>query len=310
MTALLLAAGVLAAQDLCWDVKQGYNAVARMVRSPRSERRPETFYFGETKTMEACQLACDRVPECAAFAWMGPPKGGWAGKMGGDKWAQQCYGRGKQHMTMVPEADRVSGVKVPCAQLEELERSFGVDPSRLQRPTRVSQAEAEGGQAEPSAAKARARAGGVEGGAGAGGGSPLEQMLAARRKAQAQEAAGGEGGGGSTGAAPARNVASVAASGAVEDRSAEAMAGASGVGRSRMGQSSRMGTGGMRRMGDSGGASSAGPSAGQTPGAGSSQRQPSPQRAPAEAVPRSGRSAPPSDVPAAQLVDSGMDEMD
>ena len=46
--------------------------------------------------------------------------GGWLG--GGAKWTMQCYGRGSQAMTMVPERDKFSGVKVSCEELAEVER--------------------------------------------------------------------------------------------------------------------------------------------------------------------------------------------
>ena len=138
---ITLSAMVAAPQEMCWEMKHGYNAVKGMLRAPRSERRPEVFYFGETDSMEACRNACERNAECAAFTWMGTGKGGWLG--GGAKWSLQCYGRGKQSMTMVPEADKTSGVKMPCAQLEELERSFGVDPARLTRSKEASKADAE-----------------------------------------------------------------------------------------------------------------------------------------------------------------------
>ena len=52
---VLVACGVVAAQQMCWDVKSGYNAVRGLVNSPKKERRPESFYFGETNSFEACQ---------------------------------------------------------------------------------------------------------------------------------------------------------------------------------------------------------------------------------------------------------------
>lgn len=95
----------------------GYNAVARMVQSPKSERRPEVFYFGDVDSAEPCRDACERAGSaCAAFAWMGPAKRGMFG--GTDKWARGCYGRagkngrGQALLTMIPEKDRVSGRKV------------------------------------------------------------------------------------------------------------------------------------------------------------------------------------------------------
>jgi hypothetical protein len=80
------AAGSARSKELCWEMKDGYNAVSRMVRSPKTERRPEVFYFGEVGEMEACRVACEREDECFAFTWMGPASGGW----GGGKWAHQC----------------------------------------------------------------------------------------------------------------------------------------------------------------------------------------------------------------------------
>ena len=118
-----------AAAEHCWDMKPGYNAVARMVRAPHDERRPELFYFGEFTSIEACRTACDREVGCAAFTWMGAGTGGWLG--GGNKWARQCYGRGPQSMTMVPDRNYYSGVKVSCEEMAELERSFGVDHKKM-----------------------------------------------------------------------------------------------------------------------------------------------------------------------------------
>ena len=68
-----------AAAEHCWDMKPGYNAVARMVRAPHDERRPELFYFAEFTSIEACRTACDREVGCAAFTWMGAGTGGWLG---------------------------------------------------------------------------------------------------------------------------------------------------------------------------------------------------------------------------------------
>eukprot|EP00964_Phaeocystis_antarctica_P014260 scaffold7854_cov76-Phaeocystis_antarctica.AAC.9 len=58
-------------QEVCWDMKSGYNAVSRMVPSPRAERRPEVFYFGELSGAEQCSVACAKEPACAAFTYMG-----------------------------------------------------------------------------------------------------------------------------------------------------------------------------------------------------------------------------------------------
>ena len=60
---------------------------------------------------------------------MGAGTGGWLG--GGNKWARQCYGRGPQSMTMVPDRNYYSGVKVSCEEMAELERSFGVDHKKM-----------------------------------------------------------------------------------------------------------------------------------------------------------------------------------
>ena len=117
---------------MCWDVKQGYSAVRGMLAGPKQERRPDLFYFGELASVEACQAACSYEAACAAFTWMGASTdGGWMG--GNRKWDMQCYGRGAQAMTIVPEKKRVAGIKVPCEQLEEMERSFGANPTGLQK---------------------------------------------------------------------------------------------------------------------------------------------------------------------------------
>ena len=128
------------AGPLCWEMRDGYNAVARMVKAPKTEKRPDVFYFGEADSMEACRTACEREDECSAFTWMGPAPSGSSAWLNvqQNKWARQCYGRSKQSMTMVPEKGRTSGRKIPCAQLEELEKSFGVDPARLQRSKEAS----------------------------------------------------------------------------------------------------------------------------------------------------------------------------
>ena len=129
---LLALCGRVAAQRMCWDVKQGYSAVRGMLTGPRQERRPELFYFGEVSAETACQAACDREGGCAAFTWMGASSGGgWLG--GNNKWAMQCYGRGAQAMTMVPEKGSIAGIKVDCEQLQETERIFGTNPGRLVR---------------------------------------------------------------------------------------------------------------------------------------------------------------------------------
>ena len=114
LTALLV--GRAAAQ--CWDAKNGYNAVNRLLSAPKTERRPSLFYFGETDGPEACQAACAREKACAAFTWMGSEQGGWF-KGGGAKWTNQCYGRDGSVMTMVPDKGRVSGAKVACDGDEE-----------------------------------------------------------------------------------------------------------------------------------------------------------------------------------------------
>ena len=147
---LLVVTNVVRGKDepLCWEMKDGYNAVARMVRAPKMEKRPEVFYFGEAQNAELCRGACEQLAECAAFTWMGPATGGWMG--GNNKWANQCYGRGSQAMTMVPEKGRASGRKVPCSQLEELEKSFGVDPARLTRSKEASMAAAQKGAEGPT----------------------------------------------------------------------------------------------------------------------------------------------------------------
>lgn len=91
---LLLAAAQAQAQQLCWDTKPGYNAVSQLVRTPKTEQRPQLFYFGETSGPMACRAACEAETACAAFTWMGKgEKSGWLG--GGAKWSLQCYGRGK-----------------------------------------------------------------------------------------------------------------------------------------------------------------------------------------------------------------------
>eukprot|EP00316_Scyphosphaera_apsteinii_P017821 CAMPEP_0119306214 /NCGR_PEP_ID=MMETSP1333-20130426/7019_1 /TAXON_ID=418940 /ORGANISM="Scyphosphaera apsteinii, Strain RCC1455" /LENGTH=192 /DNA_ID=CAMNT_0007309461 /DNA_START=179 /DNA_END=753 /DNA_ORIENTATION=+ len=129
---LLLAAPTAGNSALCWDVKEGYNAVSRMIHAPKKERRPEVFYFGEFDSVQACRQACEQQEQCAAFTWMGvAASGGWLG--GGGKWARQCYGRGMQAMTMVPEKGRVSGLKVPCDELKDLQRSTGTNPATMQR---------------------------------------------------------------------------------------------------------------------------------------------------------------------------------
>ena len=47
-------------------MKFGYTqyAVSRMVPSPRAERRPEVFYFGELSGAEQCSVACAKEPAC------------------------------------------------------------------------------------------------------------------------------------------------------------------------------------------------------------------------------------------------------
>ncbi|KAL1511822.1 hypothetical protein AB1Y20_005108 [Prymnesium parvum] len=123
-----------AAQEMCWEVKGGYNAVRGLVSSPKKEHRPETFYFGETRSAEACQSLCGKTAECAAYTWMGESSArGWLG--GDSKWNHQCYGRGAQAMTMMPEKGRTSGLKVPCEQLREMEKSFGANPGKLYKPS-------------------------------------------------------------------------------------------------------------------------------------------------------------------------------
>ena len=125
---LWLAAAQLAlAQELCWDTKPGYNAVSQLVRTPKSEQRPQLFYFGETPGPDGCRAACEKEPSCAAFTWMGKGgKGGFFGG-GGSKWALQCYGRAKQG-GMVPSENRdmFSGAKVPCADLDEADRRMPI----------------------------------------------------------------------------------------------------------------------------------------------------------------------------------------
>ena len=70
------AAAASRSQELCWEPKDGYNAVSRMIKSPKSERRPEVFYFGEKQSAAECRLACEQEDECFAFTWMGESKGG------------------------------------------------------------------------------------------------------------------------------------------------------------------------------------------------------------------------------------------
>eukprot|EP00966_Prymnesium_polylepis_P193686 4489367-Prymnesium_polylepis.1 len=163
----LAACGAATAQQMCWDIKSGYSAVRGLVNSPKKERRPESFYFGETRSFEECQALCGKTSGCAAYTWMGggADRGGWLG--GGAKWTNQCYGRGAQVMTMVPEKGRTSGIMVPCSQLEEMERSFGANPARLYRADAGKPADAE----PTSAGAKRVGAGGAGGmGGGAGGG--------------------------------------------------------------------------------------------------------------------------------------------
>eukprot|EP00965_Chrysotila_dentata_P177884 5876054-Pleurochrysis_carterae.AAC.1 len=140
---------------VCWHLRSGYNAVRGLIPSPRSEKRNDTFYFGEKGDEVACKQACEVEPACKAFTWMGKGKGGWLG--GNSKWALQCYGRGSQSMTMAPDKDKYSGVKVSCEELEEVERSFGADPSRLQRSASASrEREAPKQAAQTTSAKAAA----------------------------------------------------------------------------------------------------------------------------------------------------------
>ena len=83
-----------AQQEMCWEMKHGYNAVKGMLRAPKTEKRPNVFYFGEAETMEVCRAQCEKEPECVAFTWMGKSSKGGGGWLGGgnNKWTQQCYG--------------------------------------------------------------------------------------------------------------------------------------------------------------------------------------------------------------------------
>ena len=63
--------GAPAAQEMCWEMKHGYNAVKGMLRAPKTEKRPDVFYFGESEAMEACLARLEQEDECAAFTWMG-----------------------------------------------------------------------------------------------------------------------------------------------------------------------------------------------------------------------------------------------
>ncbi|EOD38874.1 hypothetical protein EMIHUDRAFT_223981 [Emiliania huxleyi CCMP1516] len=131
----LIASLPLAAQPrTCWEMKPGYNAISRLVAAPGKERRPDIFFFGETGSADACRGACEAEgPGCAAFAWMGPGKRGVFG--GADKWARGCYGRGASTRTMVPDKERVSGVKArPVYGLEAL--LGDVDPDSVQQQPR------------------------------------------------------------------------------------------------------------------------------------------------------------------------------
>ena len=170
--------------EMCWEMKHGYNAVKGMLKAPRTERRPEVFYFGDSESMEGCRAACEQEDECAAFTWMGAGKGGgWLGG-GNAKWSKQCYGRSSKAMTMVPDGERTSGVKMPCAQLEELERSFGTDPARLVRSKEASKADDQAGGVKqagggPRSFKLPGQGGGGGGGASdeSTGGDPMEAMM-------------------------------------------------------------------------------------------------------------------------------------
>ena len=127
-------------------MKSGYNAVSRMVPSPRAERRPEVFYFGELSGAEQCSVACAKEPACAAFTYMGAASGGWGFGNDAAKWARQCYGRSNHVMTMVPDKNKISGVKVSCAEKRERDRMLGVDPAAIGRGERQEEAGASQGQ--------------------------------------------------------------------------------------------------------------------------------------------------------------------
>ena len=43
------------AEGLYWNVRTGYNAVARLIRTPREVDGEKTFYLGEVPNPEACR---------------------------------------------------------------------------------------------------------------------------------------------------------------------------------------------------------------------------------------------------------------
>jgi len=168
-------------------MKSGYNAVSRMVPSPRAERRPEVFYFGELSGAEQCSVACAKEPACAAFTYMGAASGGWGFGNDAAKWARQCYGRSNQVMTMVPDKNKISGVKVACSEKRERDRMLGVDPAAIGRGERQEEAGASQGQQKEEGRAGRASPG------QAGGARPQEEtdlMSLLGGKARAGQAAG------------------------------------------------------------------------------------------------------------------------
>ena len=92
----------------CWRRRNNTNAVwGEIKKGPRTEERPDYFFFANATDRESCEAACYNETGCAAYAFT-------TSSFVHEEWRSQCYGISAARAQHVNESNVHSGYKAPC----------------------------------------------------------------------------------------------------------------------------------------------------------------------------------------------------